>query len=395
MADTKRTHVQTKLKMETTTIHVSTSISMDLYPKFPKEDGVDLVVCNGENGVSAAHQFSDHHHHQVLSDSTDSADHDHDLKHPRIPGWFAEHCPIWPGQAHFLKVEKILFQGSSKYQRMMVFQVFVLDGALQLTEKDECSYQEMMTHLPLCSIPNPNKVLLIGGGDGGILREISRHSSVKQIDICEIDSMLVDVYKRFFPDIAVGYDDPRVSLHVTDGIAFLERSNAVGNYDAIIVDAFDPIRHDHELFETSFLELVAKALIPGGVLCIQAESIWFGSLDIGMLVTKCRQIFRGSVEYAWTIVPAYPSGVIGFLLCSTEGPPVNFKIPINAIDPNEIYGVAKTPLKFYNSEVHSASFCLPSFAKKIMIDSQLINGRTMNGVGTTTTTMPFSSLHDK
>ncbi|KAF5459875.1 hypothetical protein F2P56_019787 [Juglans regia] len=401
MADTKRTHVQTKLKMETTTIHVSTSISMDLYPKFPKEDGV-LVVCNGENGVSAAHQFSDHHHH-LLSDSTDSADHDHDhdLKHPRIPGWFAEHCPIWPGQAHFLKVEKILFQGSSKYQSMMVFQssaygkVFVLDGALQLTEKDECSYQEMMTHLPLCSIPNPNKVLLIGGGDGGILREISRHSSVEQIDICEIDSMLVDVYKRFFPDIAVGYDDPRVSLHVTDGIAFLECSNAVGNYDAIIVDAFDPIRHDHELFETSFLELVAKALIPGGVLCIQAESIWFGSLDIGMLVTKCRQIFRGSVEYAWTIVPAYPSGVIGFLLCSTEGPPVNFKIPINAIDPNESYGVAKTPLKFYNSEVHSASFCLPSFAKKIMIDSQLINGRTMNGVGTTTTTMSFSSLHDK
>ncbi|KAG6683625.1 spermidine synthase 2-like [Carya illinoinensis] len=397
MADTKRTHMQTKLKMEATTIHVSTSISMDLYPKLPKEDGV-LVVCNGESGVSAAHQSSDHHH-QVLSDSIDSGDHDHDLKHPRIPGWFAEHCPIWPGQAHFLKVEKILFQGSSKYQSMMVFQssaygkVFVLDGALQLTEKDECSYQEMMTHLPLCSIPNPNKVLLIGGGDGGILREISRHSSVKQIDICEIDSMLVDVYKRFFPDIAVGYDDPRVSLHVTDGIAFLQCNNAVGNYDAIIVDAFDPIRHDHELFETSFLELVAKALIPGGVLCIQAESIWFGSLDIGMLVTKCREIFRGSVEYAWTIVPAYPSGVIGFLLCSTEGPPVNFKIPINAIDTNESYGVAKTPLKFYNSEVHSASFCLPSFAKK-MIDSQLINGRTMNGgVGTTTTTMPFRSVH--
>ncbi|BAT79537.1 hypothetical protein VIGAN_02244200, partial [Vigna angularis var. angularis] len=92
--------------------------------------------------------------------------------HPQIPGWFSEYSPLWPGQAHFFKVEKIYFQGKSKYQDMLVFQsstygkVFVLDGALQLTEKDECAYQEMMTHLPLCSIPNPKKVLLIGGGDG-------------------------------------------------------------------------------------------------------------------------------------------------------------------------------------------------------------------------------------
>ncbi|KAM4115199.1 spermidine synthase 1-like isoform X1 [Castanea sativa] len=347
--------------------------------KMTKEDEAVIISNNGENGFSAAQPVPA----EILEEDKKNPG---DLKHPSIPGWFSEYCPIWPGQAHFLKVEKILFQGSSKYQSMMVFQslaygkVFVLDGALQLTEKDECAYQEMISHLPLCSIPNPKKVLLIGGGDGGILREISRHSSVENIDICEIDTMLVDVYKQFFPDVAVGYEDPRVTLHVRDGIAFLE-SNPGGNYDAIIVDAFDPIRPDHELFKTSFFEFVAKALRPGGVLCIQAESIWFHSLDIEELVTKCRQIFKGSVEYAWTIVPAYPSGVIGFLLCSTEGPPVNFKSPINPIDPNS-YGVAKGPLKFYNSEVHSAAFCLPSFAKK-MIDSKV--GSTMNGVGTTTT----------
>ncbi|GMY24892.1 spermidine synthase 2-like [Fagus crenata] len=383
----------------------------------PKE--YEAVISNGETEVFAQPLTA-----QMLVDNKASGD----LKHPSIPGWFSEYCPIWPdlffsmpqwdfkllvrmqflpllepnldndlmtldsvlepiGQAHFLKVEKILFQGSSKYQSMMVFQsssygkVFVLDGALQLTEKDECAYQEMISHLPLCSIPNPKKVLLIGGGDGGILREISRHSSVEKIDICEIDTMLVDVYKKYFPDVAVGYEDPRVTLHVRDGIAFLE-SNPGENYDAIIVDAFDPIRHDHELFKTSFFEFVAKALRPGAVLCIQAESIWFHSLDIEELVTKCRQIFKGSVEYAWTNVPAYPSGIIGFLLCSTEGPPVNFKSPVNPIDPNDCYGVAKEPLKFYNSEVHSAAFCLPSFAKK-MIDSKA--GSTMNGVGTTTT----------
>ncbi|KAI4336121.1 hypothetical protein L6164_014689 [Bauhinia variegata] len=317
------------------------------------------LTYNGKNGVSALPNRASQVLHNEEPDSH---------IHPKVPGWFSEDCPIWPGQAHFLRVEKILFQGKSKYQSMMVFQsstygkVFVLDGALQLTEKDECSYQEMMTHLPLCSIPNPKKVMLIGGGDGGILREISRHSSVEQIDICEIDTMLIDVYKEFFPDVAIGYEDCRVKLHVTDGTLFLN-SVPSGTYDAIIVDAFDPIRPDHELFESEFFELVSKALRPGGVLCIQAESIWFKSLDIEQLLTKCRQIFKGCVDYAWTTVPAYPSGVIGFLLCSTDGPCVDFRNPINPIDPQN-YGISKQPLKFYTTEVHSAAFCLPSFAKK-------------------------------
>ncbi|CAJ1975170.1 unnamed protein product, partial [Sphenostylis stenocarpa] len=265
---------------------------------------------------------------------------EHEIRvQPQIPGWFSEYSLLWPGQAHFLKVEKIYFQGKSEYQDMLVFQsstygkVFVLDGALQLTEKDECAYQEMMTHLPLCSIPNPKKVLLIGGGDGGILREISRHSSVEQIDICEIDTMLIDVYKEFFPDVAVGYKDPRVKLHIIDGTLFLN-SVPRGTYDAIIVDAFDPIRPDHELFESEFFELVSVALRPGGVLCIQAESIWFQSLDIEELLTKCDQPFK-----VGSLVSCY----------STEGPYVDFRNPINPIDP-ENYGISKQPLKFYNSE---------------------------------------------
>ncbi|KAI4336120.1 hypothetical protein L6164_014689 [Bauhinia variegata] len=276
------------------------------------------LTYNGKNGVSALPNRASQVLHNEEPDSH---------IHPKVPGWFSEDCPIWPGQAHFLRVEKILFQGKSKYQSMMVFQV-----------------------------------MLIGGGDGGILREISRHSSVEQIDICEIDTMLIDVYKEFFPDVAIGYEDCRVKLHVTDGTLFLN-SVPSGTYDAIIVDAFDPIRPDHELFESEFFELVSKALRPGGVLCIQAESIWFKSLDIEQLLTKCRQIFKGCVDYAWTTVPAYPSGVIGFLLCSTDGPCVDFRNPINPIDPQN-YGISKQPLKFYTTEVHSAAFCLPSFAKK-------------------------------
>ncbi|KAL8121215.1 hypothetical protein AgCh_018098 [Apium graveolens] len=247
----------------------------------------------------------------------------------------------------------------------MVFQsatygkVLVLDGVIQLTERDECAYQEMITHLPLCSISNPKKVLVIGGGDGGVLREVSRHSSVEQIDICEIDKMVVDVSKQFFPEVAVGYEDPRVKLHIGDGVAFL-KAVPEGTYDAVIVDSSDPIGPAQELFEKPFFKSVSKALRPGGVVCTQAESIWLHMHIIEDIVANCRQIFKGSVNYAWTTVPTYPSGVIGFMLCSTEGAPVDFKHPVSQIDESD------RPLKFYNPEIHTAAFSLPTFAKKVI-----------------------------
>ncbi|CAN6213811.1 unnamed protein product [Urochloa humidicola] len=288
-----------------------------------------------------------------------------------IPGWFSEISPMWPGEAHSLKVEKMLFQGKSDYQNVMVFQsstygkVLVLDGVIQVTERDECAYQEMITHLPLCSIKDPKKVLVIGGGDGGVLREVSRHSSVEQIDICEIDKMVVDVSKKFFPHLAVGFEDPRVSLHIGDGVAFL-KNVPEGTYDAVIVDSSDPIGPAQELFEKPFFQSVARALRPGGVVCTQAESIWLHMHIIEDIVANCRQVFKGSVNYAWTTVPTYPSGVIGFMLCSTEGPTVDFQHPVINIEEDEHSTKSKGPLKFYNSEIHTASFCLPSFAKRVI-----------------------------
>ncbi|RVX10582.1 Spermidine synthase [Vitis vinifera] len=195
-----------------------------------------------------------------------------------------------------------------------------------------------------------------------------RHSSVEQIDICEIDGMVVDVSKKFFPDVAIGYDDPRVNLHIGDGVAFMKNAPE-GTYDAVIVDSSDPIGPAQELFEKPFFASVARALRPGGVVCTQAESIWLHMHIIEDIVTNCRQIFKGSVNYAWTTVPTYPSGVIGFMLCSTEGPAVDFKHPVNPIDANESACKSSRPLKFYNSEIHAAAFCLPSFAKKV-IDSK-------------------------
>ncbi|RZC79732.1 hypothetical protein C5167_042307 [Papaver somniferum] len=211
-----------------------------------------------------------------------------------IPGWFSEMSPMWPGEAHSLKVEKILLQQKSQYQNVMVFEsatygkVLVLDGVIQVTERDECAYQEMITHLPLGSIPNPKKVLVIGGGDGGVLREVSRYSSAEQIDICEIDGMVVDVSKQFFPALAVGFEDPRVNVHIGDGVAFL-KAVPEGTYDAVIVDSSDPIGPAQELFEKPFFASVAKALRPGGVVCTQAESIWLHMHIIEDIVSNCIQ----------------------------------------------------------------------------------------------------------
>ncbi|KAL3524400.1 hypothetical protein ACH5RR_017234 [Cinchona calisaya] len=300
-----------------------------------------------------------------------------------VSGWFSEpqtcpektpklmyfNNPMWPGEAHSLRVEKILFKERSEFQEVLVFQsssygkVLALDGIVQLTEKDECAYQEMIAHLPLCSIKLPQNVLVLGGGDGGVLREISRHTSVELIDICEIDKMVIDVSKKFFPQLAVGFDDPRVRLHLGDAAEFLRKAPE-GKYDAIIVDSSDPVGPAQELVERPFFETIARALKPGGVLCNMAESMWLHTHLIQDMISICRETFKGSVHYAWTSVPTYPSGVIGFLICSTEGPPVDFLHPINPIEKLEGAVQHQRELKFYNSEIHKAAFALPSFVKR-------------------------------
>ncbi|XP_020272276.1 spermine synthase-like isoform X2 [Asparagus officinalis] len=277
--------------------------------------------------------------------------------------------PMWPGEAHSLKVEEILFQGKSDYQEILVFEsstygkVLALDGIVQLTEKDECAYQEMITHLPLCSISSPKTVLVIGGGDGGVLREISRHNSVEQIDICEIDKLVIDVCKKFFPELSIGFEDPRVQLHVGDAVEFL-RNAQEGMYDAVIVDSSDPIGPAQELVEKPFFETIARVLRPGGVLCNQAESMWLHTHLIHDMLSTCREVFKGSVHYAWTSVPTYPSGVIGFLLCSTDSPHVDFLNPVNPIEKQKETVNSRRELKFYNSEMHKAAFVLPTFLKR-------------------------------
>ncbi|XP_026439860.1 spermine synthase-like [Papaver somniferum] len=168
------------------------------------------------------------------------------------------------------------------------------------------------------------------------------------------------VSKKFFPELSISFEDPRVRLHVGDGAEFLRHSTE-GKYDVIIVDSSDHVRPSQELVERPFFEEVAKSLRHGGVLCNMAESMWLHTHLIQYLISIYRITFKGSVHYAWTSVPTYPSGVIGFLLCSTEGPPVDFLNPINPIE--KIEGAVDFPreLRFYNSDVSRFNISLTLF----------------------------------
>lgn len=166
---------------------------------------------------------------------------------PIKDGWFSESEVMWPGQAMSLKVEEVLFEGRSDFQDVLVFRsstygtVLVLDGVIQVTERDEHAYQEMIAHIPLHCHPDPKNVLIVGGGDGGVLREVCRHSGVQRVTMCEIDKVVVDVAKKYLGNsTATAFDDPRVTLVHADAAEYVK--DQAGMYDVVIVDSSDPVR---------------------------------------------------------------------------------------------------------------------------------------------------------
>jgi spermidine synthase len=179
-------------------------------------------------------------------------------------GWFSEINEFWPGQALSLQIESVLYHARSQFQDILVLKtkaygnVLVLDNAIQITEKDECAYQEMIAHLNLFSHPHPKKVLVVGGGDGGVVREVLRHPTVEEVHLCEIDRMVCEVSKKFLPTIASALDHPKVKPFYRDGFQFLKEHP--NEYDAIITDSSDPIGPADSLFKKDYFKLAFEAL---------------------------------------------------------------------------------------------------------------------------------------
>eukprot|EP00835_Amoeboradix_gromovi_P000754 NODE_28_length_33831_cov_0.361200.p9 type:complete len:280 gc:universal NODE_28_length_33831_cov_0.361200:29220-30059(+) len=275
--------------------------------------------------------------------------------------WFREKQQLWKGQQMSLEIEEMLYQGKSKYQEIEIFQsttygrVLVLDGVIQCTEKDECSYQEMLAHLAMQAHPNPTKILVIGGGDGGIIREILKYKQATDIHICEIDAVVIDKCKEFIPSMAHSFDDPKVNIHIRDGFEFLNEN--IDEFDVIVTDSSDPVGPAESLYQATYFDLVYRSLKSDGVFTMQGECMWLHT----KLIKKCMDDLRHSrfkqVEYAWTSVPTYPCGTIGFLVACKSGLS-NVKVPQQSCDDMQ--------LKFYSSELHTASFVKPKFVEEAL-----------------------------
>ncbi len=250
------------------------------------------------------------------------------------------------GQMCSVRVVNVLHMEKSRYQEIAVVETenygkaLVLNGALQLTEKDEFFYHEMLVHVPMSLHPCPEKVLIIGGGDGGSLREVLKHRSVKRAVMVEIDERVVEICKEFFPTVSCGFSDPRAELLYEDGVRFVEETEE--RFDVVLVDSTDPYDFAEKLFSEEFFRNVYRILTEDGVCSSQTESPFIMGALIRKVGSYLRSLFKYSAVY-WTVVPTYPGGLWTFALGSKMHDPLSFR---------SLDGI-KT--RFYSPEVHKAS----------------------------------------
>jgi len=269
-----------------------------------------------------------------------------------------------------VRIEKQLYSGQSDFQRIDVFEskefgkFFTLDGYIMITEKDEFIYHDMIVHVPMATNPKIENVLVIGAGDGGTVRELVRYDSIKRIDMVEIDKLVVDVCKEYFPNSTCGLNDPRVNLYFEDGLKFI--SDKVNEYDLIIVDSTDPIGPGEGLFTTEFYGNCYKALRKDGILVNQHESPFYSEYARQMQRAhkRIREFFPISKVYQ-VHIPTYASGhwLFGFA-SKTLDPVENFDAgKWNALGLNT---------KYYNTDIHKGAFAIPNYVKELLDKSDQI-----------------------
>ncbi len=258
------------------------------------------------------------------------------------------------------KVEKVLFSGKSEFQTVDVVEtkghgkMLLNDGLIMVTERDEFAYHDMITHIPMFVHPSPKNVLVIGGGDGGTAREVLRHTSVEKCTMVEIDGMVVDACREHIPQTSKDLDHPKMNLIIGDGVEFVKNTNE--KFDVIIVDSTDPIGPAQPLFGEDFYKDIYACLSDNGIVVSQGESSWY-AMDIQQSLLKVlNQVFPACYLYSFSNL-TYPGGLWSFTFASKKYHPIN---------DFESKRVEESGLEFdyYNKELHSAAFALPSFAKK-------------------------------
>jgi spermidine synthase len=269
--------------------------------------------------------------------------------------WFTEKQT--PGLGITCKVLQTLHREKTPYQEIAVIdtmqygRMLVLDGMVQLTIGDEFVYHEMLAHVPLHIHPHPSNVLIIGGGDGGTAREVLRHPHIEKVTLVEIDRRVVDVCRQFLPEVASSFDDPRMEVHYTDGVAYL--LNKENEYDVILVDSPEPIGQAERLFGTEFYKGIAAALRKDGLFAAQTESPFVNGDLIASVYSKISSLFPITGLYL-APVPTYPSGSWSFTIGSKN------------YDPLAARNVGLEGLRYYNTGMNQAAFQLPNFLQELL-----------------------------
>ena len=260
------------------------------------------------------------------------------------------------------RIKETLYAGRSEYQQVAVVDSFefgrmlVLDGVFQTSVFDEFIYHEMIAHVPLFAHPDPRTVLVIGGGDGGTVREVVKHQSVEVAEMVEIDGLVVDVSKKYLPEISVALNDnhPKLRLKIGDGIKHMQEVE--NKYDVIIVDCSDPIGPGEGLFTHAFYQNVHKALKPDGLFVQQTESPFFHQDLIKRLKADIASLFPITRLYLANI-PLYPSGLHCFTIGSKQYDPS--QADLNRIPEN-------LGTRYYNREMQKSCFALPNFVQDLL-----------------------------
>lgn len=278
--------------------------------------------------------------------------------------WFSENHT--PNVKISIRVDRQLYSGKSEFQRIDVFdspefgRFLTLDGYMMLTEKDEFIYHEMITHVPMAVHPLVKKVLVIGAGDGGVIRELTRYPEIEHIDMVEIDPLVVEVCRKYLPKTACRLDDPRLSIHYEDGLKYVRFKE--NEYDLIIVDSTDPFGPGEGLFTREFYGNCYKALKEDGIMVNQHESPFYAE-D----AEACKRAHKRIVE-SFPIsrvyqahIPTYPSGHWLFGFASKKRHPVK---DVNWVRWNAL-GL-KT--RYYNTQLHAGAFALPNYVEEMLRD---------------------------
>ena len=259
------------------------------------------------------------------------------------------------------EVNRVLFSQQSPFQKIDILdtdtfgKVLLIDNLVMFTEKDEFVYHEMIAHVPLFVHPNPKNILIIGGGDGGTIRECLKHSEIQKVDLVEIDQLVTQGCLKYTPYLAERILCEKVSCYFEDAVEFVKQ--ATNQYEVVLVDSTDPINVGEGLFTREFYKNCSNLLTSDGILVAQSESPFWTPNLISGIAKKLKAVFP-NVHFYQASIPTYPSGYWSFVFASKKYHPLHdFQV--------KKYRELNLKLKYYNDALHSATFSLPTFFSEL------------------------------